>query len=288
MGRISMNGLLVFATVVKLLALFLVYQFLFLMAGRIGGFLCYNIFVESVAYSVFEKAVAPPMSSYAVTGTAVGMLLSSLVMIAHLIFFKYVRIRKGFFREVKCSVLLLSVLFIFSMMVVFNIAAEWLGLENLTQHDVELLLKSTPGVLSIAFAAPLLEELLFRGAIQGMFMRIFNRPWVAIVLSAAIFGIIHFNPIQVFYATCLGVGFGWVYYRTGSLLPAVVGHVMNNFLAVVSGLIWGMDGELEVPADTGGEIVCVIFFATAALFIARIMDHWLPSVPSPWREAGDK
>ena len=34
MGKVSMNGLLVFATVVKLLALFLVYQFLFLKAMR--------------------------------------------------------------------------------------------------------------------------------------------------------------------------------------------------------------------------------------------------------------
>lgn len=276
-----------FVTAVKLLACFLVYQYVFVTVGQLVAFICYRQFAEPVAYSVFTASPTAAMTAYAVEGMAVGMFLSSAAMIAHLLYFKYVCIRKGFLCEVRSGVLLLSALFIFCMMVVFNIAAAWLGLENTTQQEVELLLKSGAGVVSMAFLAPILEELLFRGAIQGMLMRYFKNPWIGILLASLLFGIIHLNPVQMFYATCLGVGFGWIYYRTGSLLPAMSGHILNNSLAVVNGLIWGMDSDADALVGADGGLSVVMFFSLAMLLLAYLINIRLPKVPVPWREVGE-
>ncbi len=287
MPLITIKRFYPFVTIVKLLAVFLVYQYVFVIVGQLVAFISFRQLVEPVSYSVFTASPTAAMTAYAVEGVAVGMFLSSLATIAHLLIFGYVRIRKGFLKEVGRGVLALCTLFIFCMMVVFNIVAVWLGLENSMQQDIELLLKSGAGIVSMAILAPILEELLFRGAIQGMLMRYFKNPWVGILLASLSFGIIHINPIQVFYATCLGVGFGWVYYRTGSLLPAIVGHILNNSLAVVNGLIWGMDGDLDVPAGTGGELSSVLFFSVAVIVITCFINRWQPAVPVPWRETGD-
>ena len=57
--------------------------------------------------------------------------------------------------------------------------------------------------------APLVEELLFRGAIEGHFLQTGKRPGMAILLSALIFGLIHVNPAQVPFASV------WDWYSDG-------------------------------------------------------------------------
>ena len=76
-------------------------------------------------------------------------------------------------------------------------------------------------------AAPVLEELLFRGVILGGLLRN-QRPWVAIGQSALLFGLIHFNPAQSVSAAGLGLLLGWLYYRTRSLGLCIALHALNN------------------------------------------------------------
>ena len=275
-----------FLQVAKLVAYFLLYQFVFMAVGQAVAYFAYDLCVEPVAYEVFREQTNASMTGYVARGISVAMLLSGIAMVAHLLVFKYVHIRRGFLREVKGKVLLLSILIIMCMMFVFNIVAVWLGLENNLQGEIDMMMNSVSGVLSIAVMAPLLEELLFRGAIQGLLMRYFKNPWVGIIVAALVFGVIHANPVQIFYAACLGVGFGWMYYRTGSLLPAIVGHILNNSMAVASALLWGSE-EPDVTAGITGEVVTVLFFSIVALLLIRLMEKRLPLVPSPWREASE-
>nr|WP_251047073.1 CPBP family intramembrane glutamic endopeptidase [Hymenobacter sp. ISL-91] len=83
---------------------------------------------------------------------------------------------------------------------------------------------------------PVLEEVLFRGVmLQGLLRH--QRPWVAIGQQALLFGLIHFNPAQSLSAFLIGLLLGWLCYRTGSLLPGIGIHALNNLLA--SGMmIW--------------------------------------------------
>lgn len=277
----------IFAKVAKLIAYFLIYQFIFIIAAQFVAYMSYYLCIEPVTYNMFMTQTTPLMVRFATNGTAVGMLLSSLAMIAHLLIFKYVHIGKGFMHEVKRNILILSTLFIACMMVLFNIIAVWLGLENNMEKEIELMLGSSTGIISMAFIAPILEELLFRGAIQGTLMRFFNRPWVGIVTAALLFGIIHGNPVQIFYATCLGLGFGWIYYRTGSLLPAIVGHIINNTLAVATNLLYGTDSTQEVVNSTSADITLAIVAAIFTIILAHVINKIQPAVPTPWHEAGE-
>lgn len=276
-----------FINIIKLIAYFLIYQFIFVFGGQFAGYMLYRSSIEAITYEQFTQHATPQITQYFAGGTAVGMLLSSVAMIAHLLIFKYARISKNIFSEVKLNTLVLSTFLIGCMMTTFNIVAVWLGLENNMQNEIELMMKSGAGVISMAIAAPILEELLFRGAIQGALMRYFNHPWVGITVAALLFGIIHGNPIQIFYATCLGIGFGWIYYRTGSLLPAIVGHIINNSLAVAGTILYGADSTQEMVNSTEADIAIVVVSGALALLFAHLINKQLPRVPKPWHQAGE-
>jgi len=82
--------------------------------------------------------------------------------------------------------------------------------------------------------APVFEELAFRGLLFGVFRRRFQ--WgTAAMLSAALFALAHgygvIGFLSVFWS---GVIWAWVYERTGSLWPCMIGHAVNNLLVCLS------------------------------------------------------
>jgi|GEM_PF-160565 len=88
-------------------------------------------------------------------------------------------------------------------------------------------------VFSVSIFAPLLEEIVFRGIIQRGMMNKGVKPVKAIVISSLIFGIIHANPWQLVGAFILGLMLGYAYYKTGSLLIAILLHAFNNTLVTL-------------------------------------------------------
>lgn len=90
------------------------------------------------------------------------------------------------------------------------------------------------GLIDTGFMTPVAEELLCRGAILGTLLQMMpRRPWVCIVVSALIFGVIHLNPVQMVFGFLYGLLLGWLAWRTGSLLPSIVVHVANNATAMI-------------------------------------------------------
>ena len=72
---------------------------------------------------------------------------------------------------------------------------------------------------------------MFRGAILRALLQGTSRHWVAIVMSALLFALIHMNPAQMPHAFCLGLLLGWMYYRTRSIIPGIMVHWVNNTVA---------------------------------------------------------
>ena len=70
--------------------------------------------------------------------------------------------------------------------------------------------------LAVVAGAPLAEELVFRGVIQSRLERAMP-VWIAMVLQAVLFGFIHGTPVQIGYAFLMGLLFGYIRYRTGSI-----------------------------------------------------------------------
>lgn len=87
-------------------------------------------------------------------------------------------------------------------------------------------------LLSVSIFAPLFEEWLCRGLVLRGLLKKMN-PTGAICVSAAFFAILHMNPWQAIPAFVLGLLFGYVYYRTGSLKLTMLMHCVNNTLATI-------------------------------------------------------
>jgi uncharacterized protein len=101
-------------------------------------------------------------------------------------------------------------------------------------------------------AAPLLEELIFRGImLDGLLKR--YRPLTSIIVSSLLFGLAHLNPWQFVTGFVIGCFLGWVYLRTGSVGACIVIHMAANF----SGYVLRMYLQYAADTDQQGGVVDV-------------------------------
>jgi uncharacterized protein len=94
----------------------------------------------------------------------------------------------------------------------------------------------------LVIVAPLTEELLMRGLILRGFLSHYSEQ-KAILVSAILFGLIHFNPWQFIGATLLGVLFAWWFVETRSLLPCLFGHALANSIPLLFGAVFHLEIE---------------------------------------------
>lgn len=93
-------------------------------------------------------------------------------------------------------------------------------------------------VLTMAVIPAIFEEIFFRGYLWPA-LRTRSSPVVAIILSAIAFGLFHGinpNPLaaeRVLSSTLIGLLLGWVRWRTGSVLPGILLHAVNNALLIL-------------------------------------------------------
>lgn len=83
-------------------------------------------------------------------------------------------------------------------------------------------------LLAVAVAAPLSEEIFFRGAILSSFKKTKMPLWLSVTLQAALFGLIHGLPLQMAYAFLLGLLLGALTEKCQSLWPSVLLHALFN------------------------------------------------------------
>ena len=124
-------------------------------------------------------------------------------------------------------------------------------------------------LISVSVFAPFFEEWLCRGIIlRGLLKKV--KPAWAIVISAAIFGLIHGNLWQAIPAFIIGVILGYVYYKTGSLKLTMLMHCVNNTMAVILGRIPALkDADTFLDMMSPWAYVC-IFIACIAFIGATI------------------
>lgn len=84
-------------------------------------------------------------------------------------------------------------------------------------------------LLLAGLLVPLVEELAFRGLLQG-WIRERLGPAPAIVLSALIFALMHGIPMLIPALMLVGGLLAWLYERSGSLWPAIAMHASFNVI----------------------------------------------------------
>jgi membrane protease YdiL (CAAX protease family) len=92
------------------------------------------------------------------------------------------------------------------------------------------LLKS---ILLVGGLAAIGEELFFRGVLQRIFIQIFKKPWVGILVTAALFSAIHGQFLGFIPRMVLGIVLGYLYWYSGSLFTAMLGHFVFNSFQIV-------------------------------------------------------
>ena len=158
---------------------------------------------------------------------------------------------------------------------------EWLG----------MLMLNPLGILGVCLIGPLAEEAIFRGAILRRLLEKKWNPWIAIVISAIIFAIVHGNFEQGLTAIIMGCFMGWIYYRTRSIMPCFLVHAVNNTTATVIALTMSASmadmssDKMGLPLTLGLPLIVVslVLIYVAARSIGKMTDNRTP-IPVPDNE----
>ncbi len=115
----------------------------------------------------------------------------------------------------------------------------WVDNLNAASQQVLVALLAQPGtgafianLLVIAILAALSEELFFRGTLQPLLHRAFGGH-AAVWTTAVIFALVHMEFTAIIPRVFLGAVLGYLYLYTRSIWIPVLGHSLNNALAVV-------------------------------------------------------
>lgn len=110
-------------------------------------------------------------------------------------------------------------------------------LERIGYESSDILLPSLDGfgfigvLVVVALFPAVMEEAMFRGVLLGG-LRSFKTGW-AVVICGALFSLYHQNPAQTVYQFCCGACFALVVVRSGSILPTMLSHFLNNAFILI-------------------------------------------------------
>lgn len=152
------------------------------------------------------------------------------------------------------SVLLLGVVLLVSLVII---------MEPLMQLLPEMEVPEGRGmymILALMVVAPIFEELLCRGVILEA-VRAKRNAWVACIVSALIFAVMHVEPQAVVNAFVLGLLLGYVYLRTNSIFAPIILHSINNIFAYMF-LIFDV-GHLSLSEMLGPGTLYTMVYACA-------------------------
>jgi membrane protease YdiL (CAAX protease family) len=94
----------------------------------------------------------------------------------------------------------------------------------------------------LGFGAGIAEELFFRGFMLTR-LELAHGPWIALAITSIVFGLFHWDVVHTPLAALMGVYLGLIVLFTGSLVPAIAAHIINNIIATLF-----VDAELSDAA----------------------------------------
>lgn len=128
---------------------------------------------------------------------------------------------------------------------------------------------SLPVMIAVSIMAPLSEEVLCRGVVLRLAERVSPKFWVANVIQALAFGILHGNIVQGIYAFVLGLLLGYIYGKYRNIWLCMLLHGAMNFSSFIVEPFYSMFPE---------ESLLVVFIAVLAVSIALFVLCFRPFV----------
>ena len=106
-------------------------------------------------------------------------------------------------------------------------------------------------IFMVAILPAFAEEILFRGALAGLFKDWTKNVHIAVLLSAFIFAAIHLQFYGFLPRFLLGIALGYLYFWSGSLWLPIAAHFTNNFLSVMVEFLY-RKGAITTNAENFG------------------------------------
>lgn len=124
-------------------------------------------------------------------------------------------------------------------------------------------------VITLCFIVPVTEEVTFRGVIFGQLRRGFG-PWVSVVLSAVLFGLMHGISVHIGYAIACGLIIASCYHLTDSLVAPILLHAVFNIFG--SGIANFMNVEaFGIPSEYTNSLMVGINTTSMFMMPAAVL-----------------
>lgn len=228
------------------------------------------------------------------TGTLISSVVSSILTLAVFLWLKWSPFSRTYLQSRPWGVLVWVVVLALGTIV----PSTWLGEQipyEMPQEIEQMLsemLHNRWGYLAIGILAPIVEEMVFRGAILRTLLLLGGRgndqssmlnaqssklkAFFAILISALLFGAVHGNVQQFVHATLMGLLLGWMYYRTNSIVPGIVFHWINNTAAYVIANVIPNSEHARLVDVLGGEqrSVWLALGFSLCLFLPALFQLW--------------
>ncbi len=154
--------------------------------------------------------------------------------------------------------------------------ASWVERFDLTRLFLGSGAQRLAMALIASVLAPVAEELAFRGYAQSA-LRTRTRPWPAILGAGVLFAVVHVDPVRFPAVLLLGVAFGWLSWRSGSIWPAVAAHAVHNGLGSAMMATSGEDSGAD--ASLPGALALLSLGLAAATPLALFFWRATPEPP---------
>lgn len=116
--------------------------------------------------------------------------------------------------------------------------------------------------VSVVIFAPIVEEIAFRGVLYNLLNK-----WIplfpAALISSIIFGLLH--GATFFQTAAIGLVLAFVYQATGDLKMAMLGHAVNNGLALVQGIL--VEQGIVVAGEPSEMILSMVLLIGSLIII---------------------
>jgi membrane protease YdiL (CAAX protease family) len=150
-----------------------------------------------------------------------------------------------------------------------------------------------PLLIAAVAVGPLIEEVIFRGWIQGRLTRQFG-PEIAIAFAAALFAAAHFDPWGMPHRLLLGLASGYTVYLTRSVWAGVMMHATFNGALFVADYFYEFPGQFsalsagaEGTARAAGIALAAAGLAVLAWRRMRVIHDRLADAPEASEDAAE-
>lgn len=228
---------------------------------------------------VMTKLWFPEVGSTSPTFLLIALAISSVITIALFLGFKWCPVSRNYVRTRPWATMIWSVLLGVGMIIPLTWIEEQVPetwRTNLLGEEFTKMMQTTEGYFLVCMVTPLMEEIVFRGAMVRALLSWFDGRmpetkvrWAAIVSSALIFSVAHFNPAQIPHAFIAGMLMSWMFVKFGSIVPGLLVHWVNNSMAyVMVNLYPWLPMDAKLADYFGGNSMAVTQAVLCSLLIA--------------------